>query len=231
MISLSYAIAIALLVVIEMIRGGMGTYCSTIEHEHNILGTDTTSVLNRFYVAFLDEKDASAAKGGLAVTHIALVFGCAFPLWVHQCLQKEPILSSEEGSIVQRDKNFLMSLLPFLGLIILGVGDSISAIIGVNFGRRHWPGGSSRTIEGSVCMFLSMMVAVMLHAGYQRFTELANYSFEIAVVLAVISLIEASTSQVDNLCLPLAGSTLVLLSTVLKVPHYNMTIEALKHET
>jgi dolichol kinase/drug/metabolite transporter superfamily protein YnfA len=221
MISLSYAIAIALLVIIEMIRGRMGTYCSTIEH--TILGTDTTNVLNRFYVAFLDEKDASAAKGGLAVTHIALVFGCAFPLWVHQCLQKEPILSSAKGSIVQLDKNCLMALLPFLGLIILGVGDSISAIIGVNFGRRHWPGGSSRTIEGSVCMFLSMVGTVMLHAGYQRFTELANCSFETSVVMAVISLIEASTSQVDNLYLPLAGSTLVLLSTVLKVPHHNMT--------
>ena len=124
---------------------------------------------------------------------------------------------------MQLDKNCLMALLPFLGLIILGVGDSISAIIGVNFGRRHWPGGSSRTIEGSVCMFLSMVGTVMLHAGYQRFTELANCSFETSVVMAVISLIEASTSQVDNLYLPFAGSTLVLLSTVLKVPHHNMT--------
>jgi dolichol kinase len=195
MMSLSYAIAISLLIVIEMVR------IWTVKNSNNFKRNCDDTVIatpaltwNDFYMSFLDEKDASAAKGGLVVTHIALIFGCAFPLWVHQCLLVENI------STALPDKISLL-LLPFLGLIALGVGDSMSAICGVHFGRLHWPGGSSRTLEGSLGMFLSMMFAVMWHVEYQRFS----------VPMAVMTLVEASTSQVDNLYLPIAGSTLVLL--------------------
>jgi dolichol kinase len=195
MMSLSYAIAISLLIVIEMVR------IWTVKNSNNFKRNCDDTVIatpaltwNDFYMSFLDEKDASAAKGGLVVTHIALIFGCAFPLWVHQCLLVENISTALPD-------NISLLLLPFLGLIALGVGDSMSAICGVHFGRLHWPGGSSRTLEGSLGMFLSMMFAVMWHVEYQRFS----------VPMAVMTLVEASTSQVDNLYLPIAGSTLVLL--------------------
>ncbi len=206
MMSLSYAIVVALLIVIEMIRGWTGNNCSTVDQNKGDFYeiTKQSWTWNNFYMAFLDEKDDSAANGGLVVTHIALIFGCAFPLWVNQWLQYA------KGSTLQSD-NILLTLLPFLGILSLGVGDSISAIIGVNFGRMHWPGGSSRTVEGSSCMFLSMLCAVMLHVVFRRFNDLN--SVELVVPLAVITLIEASTSQVDNLYLPLAGSTVVLLWT------------------
>jgi dolichol kinase len=204
MMSLSYAIAIALLIVIEMIRGLMGSNCIAIKKSRGDYEITKQSLTwNNFYMAFLDEKDASAANGGLAVTHIALIFGCAFPLWLNQWLQYA------KGSTFQPD-NILLALIPFLGIITLGVGDSISAIIGVNFGRLHWPGGS-RTVEGSICMFLSMVCAVMFHVVFRRFDDLN--SVELVVPLVVITLIEASTSQVDNLYLPLAGSSVVLLWT------------------
>lgn len=201
MMSLSYAIAIALLIVIEMIRGWIGNIHSS--NEQNKCDTKITKspwTWNNFYMAFLDEKDVSAANGGLAATHIALIFGCAFPLWVNQWLPKENFSTTYP----------LLAMLPFLGLLTLGVGDSISAIIGVNFGRLHWSGGSSRTIEGSICMFLSMMCIVMV--VYHRFSVFDF--FEVGVPLLVITLIEASTSQIDNLYLPLAGSTVVLLWTL-----------------
>lgn len=195
LMSLSYAIAISLLIVIEMVRVRTVEKCKNFERNCDDTAITTPALTwNDLYLSFLDEKDASAAKGGLAVTHIALILGCAIPLWVQQCLLIENISTSLPDKM-------LLSLLPFLGLIALGVGDSMSAICGVNFGRHHWPGGSSRTFEGSICMFLSMIFVVMLHPGYQRF----------CVPLAVMTLIEASTSQVDNLYLPIAGSTLVLL--------------------
>ena len=184
MMSLSYAIAVALLVVLEMIRG--------------LIDEDTAaSSWNDMYMTFLDDKDTSAAKGGLAVTHIALIVGCAFPLWVIQLLHKT---SSSQST--------MLILLPFLGVLVLGIGDSAGALGGIMFGRHRWPGGSSRTVEGSVCMFLSMMIIVVLVMGIQ-----VNNYIMASVVMGLITLIEATTSQIDNLVLPIAGSTLILLIT------------------
>ena len=77
MMALSYAIAIALLVVIEIIR----CYNCGLEKGSNI-----SSSLNAFYSTFLDEKESIAAEGGLAITHITLILGSAIPLWMYQMI-------------------------------------------------------------------------------------------------------------------------------------------------
>ena len=181
MMAISYAIAISLLLVLEMIRSSFFTDTDT---------GDTSSWI-QFYMVFLDEKDSSAAKGGLAFTHIALIVGCAFPLWVDQLLQ----------STMKRP-------LTFLGILALGVGDSAGAIGGIKFGSHRWPGSSSRTFEGSLCMFLTMMLALNIHIG-------ANVSLgsilQTSIPMGLVTIVEASTAQIDNLCLPIAGSTILLL--------------------
>jgi dolichol kinase len=210
MMALSYAIAIALLIVVEMVRGWL---VSDSDKEGTFNRSSYKSSWNRFYMAFLDEKDSSAAEGGLAVTHIALIIGCALPLLANQLLQQMR-RSSAAGWSPSRlavdmwsssDDTFLAQL-PFFGLVVLGVGDSVGAICGINFGRHNWPGGSTRTLEGSVCMFLSMMFVSLLNS-----TANCNYTFQLSVTMLAMTLFEASTSQIDNLCLPIAGSTLVLL--------------------
>ena len=211
MMSLSYAIGISLLIVIEMVRGCM---VSDYDIKGTFNGTDSSSSWNGFYMAFLDEKDSSAAEGGLAVTHIALIVGCAFSLWVSQLIQQTHIFSSSSWSQLPSpaDNWFssdekLLAQLPYLGLVVLGIGDSVGAICGINFGRHNWPGGTTRTLEGSLCMFLSMVLVILLNVTNAQF----EYTFQVIVTMLVMTLIEASTSQIDNLCLPIAGSTLVLL--------------------
>ena len=196
MMALSYAIAISLLIVVEMVRGWI---VREGDGDETLYNSDFATSWNRFYMAFLDEKDSAAAKGGLAVTHIALIMGCAISLWVNQLLQQMPMSSSS-------DDKFLAQL-PFLGLVVLGVGDSVGAICGINFGRHKWPGGTTRTLEGSICMFFSMMLFTLLATSRQSCT------FQLSVTMLAMTLIEASTSQIDNICLPVAGSTLVLLLT------------------
>ena len=211
MMALSYAIAISLLIVIEMVRGWIINEGDKGETFNN---SDSALSWNRFYIAFLDEKDSAAAKGGLAVTHIALIMGCALSLWVNQLLQQMRISSSEdwppsrftEDIWSSSDDKFLAQL-PFLGLVVLGVGDSVGAICGIKFGRHKWPGGTSRTLEGSICMFLSMMLVTLLT------TARWNCTLQLFFTMLAMTLIEASTSQIDNICLPVAGSTLVLLLT------------------
>lgn len=200
MMSLSYAIAIALLIVIEMVRGWMVTNDDKIE---TVSGAPS---LNDFYLSFMDEKDSSASGGGIAVTHIALIMGCAFPCWVYQLLQ--PL---SEASLSCDDK--MLALLPYLGLVVLGIGDSVGAICGIKFGRHHWP-SSTRTLEGSVCMFLSMVLVILSIASNiasQHNSNILQFVCPTSVTMFVMTLFEASTSQTDNLCLPIAGSTLMLL--------------------
>lgn len=192
MMSLSYAIAIALLIVIEMVRG-----CLMVDNDDKIeAAVKSAPSLNDFYLSFMDEKDSSASGGGIAVTHIALIMGCAIPCWVYQLLQQASLLCDDK----------ILALLPFLGLVVLGIGDSVGAISGIKFGRHHWP-SSTRTMEGSVCMFLSMVLVILSIANISNI----KFTFQAIVTMFVMTLLEASTSQTDNLCLPIAGSTLLLL--------------------
>ena len=209
MMSLSHAISTALLIVVEMVRRNYAVS------------------LNELFMVFLDEKDASAQKGGFAVTHIALIVGCAFPLWVYQLLQQSPHAADEQSSCFHSEE-ILSMVLPFLGVLVLGIGDSVGAICGIKLGHHRWPGGSSRTLEGSLCMLLSMMVVIFCSssfiastntAKYQNSSDIMKYAFsntcQVSVLLGILTLIEASTAQIDNLCLPIAGSTYVLLMAAL----------------
>ena len=211
MMSLSYAIAISLLIVIEMVRGLM---VSDDDIKGAFNSTDSSSSWNGFYKAFLDEKDSSAAEGGLAVTHIALIMGCAFSLWASQLIQQTHVSSASGWSQLPSPADTwfssdekLLALLPYLGLVVLGIGDSVGAICGIHFGGHNWPGRTTRTLEGSLCMFLSLLLVILFNVTNAQF----EYTFQVIVTMLVMTLFEASTSQIDNLCLPIAGSTLVLL--------------------
>lgn len=186
LMALSYAIAVTLLMILEIIR------CYSFGREYSNMASKS---LNAFYTMFLDEKDSLAADGGLAITHITLIVGCAVPLWVSQVLN------------VTDDSSMLMNLLPYVGVLVLGIGDSAGAIAGIKFGRHPWSRCSSRTLEGSVCMFVSMFVLLCL-VGVDNLSK-------VGTSLAIVTLLEASTSQIDNLCLPLAGTSLVALLATL----------------
>lgn len=62
--------------------------------------------IHKFYAHFLDDRD----MGHLVVTHLYLLLGCAFPLWL-SCL----VPAAQGGN----------PLLPYVGVFVLGVGDSM----------------------------------------------------------------------------------------------------------
>ncbi len=45
------------------------------------------------------------------------------------------------------------------GWLSVGVGDSLAAIVGSNWGRTRWSRNSSRTVEGSLACLCSMVFA------------------------------------------------------------------------
>jgi dolichol kinase len=112
------------------------------------------------------------------------------------------------------------------GVWVLGIGDAMGAMIGKSFGRHRW-GSNSRTIEGSMAMFLSLCLVCVISIVYTPNTT-ATMQSETPTVYSVgqwlpavvfVTLIEAYTLQIDNIVLPFAGATMILVcqSIILKL--------------
>eukprot|EP00590_Aulacoseira_subarctica_P012005 CAMPEP_0172436946 /NCGR_PEP_ID=MMETSP1064-20121228/71991_1 /TAXON_ID=202472 /ORGANISM="Aulacoseira subarctica , Strain CCAP 1002/5" /LENGTH=132 /DNA_ID=CAMNT_0013185377 /DNA_START=848 /DNA_END=1243 /DNA_ORIENTATION=- len=131
--TLSYAVAMVALVLGEMLRLSYNkkqNIENTEEHprrkeEYTAKANNASNGIvsfNDFYIAFLDEKDCEGKSGGLVVTHIALIFGCAFPQWV-----------------AATTASSTSTLLPVIGVLALGIGDAFGAIVGTTkYGRTKW---------------------------------------------------------------------------------------------
>lgn len=244
MMGLSYAVAVALLVLVERLRYLVlypsltnTSFCANEDGPCNDIAiclenkkldsTYTTPMLplepcppeiscssllnvNIFFSAFFDEKDEASSDGGFTVTHIALIIGCGFPLWIN--------------NIIVYDTHDYFRLMPFAGIVVLGIGDAAGAVYGVRWGKTRWPGGSNRTIEGSAAVFFSMIgisavlrwIDCWLQGGGLFICGLSTslpstLLLEALVVWLPLTLLEAATNQIDNLCLPLMAVVLLSL--------------------
>lgn len=137
------------------------------------------SFLNAFMRAYTDSRD----EGIFILTHIYLLLGCAVPVWV----------SSSEG------------IAPYAGVLILGAGDAAAAVIGSTLGTHRWIGGR-KTIEGT----LSGIVAIVICAEFilriwtvASSDKIDEYRKRIFIASVTTCALEAFTSQIDNLVLPL----------------------------
>lgn len=137
-------------------------------------------VIEKCFESFRDDKDS----GYLTLTHIYLLVGCALPLWIYPT-------------------NAVHSLLPYSGLISIGFGDTAASVVGSLFGRNHWP-DSLRTVEGSFAAAIAQVVASiwMWDSMNPEIALSAGELFGIFIVSNFVSYVEASTSQIDNLFLP-----------------------------
>ena len=118
--------------------------------------------------------------GCVCVSHMSLIGGCAFPLWFSVCVGEES------------------RLLKLWGVAVLGIGDSFGAIVGSFCGKTKWGRGRKRSLEGSLAMFLSLGTC-------------CTFLGKNWLILAVFAtFLEAFTSQIDNLVLPLAGAGLLV---------------------
>ena len=178
LMSLSYAIATCILIVLETLR------------------SDDAPLLQSFYFAFLDDKKDKGEC--IIISHVFLIVGCAIPLWIDQ------VISSTNDDDADFSSSSSSLLLAEFGVISIGVGDAMGAVIGKSIGKHHW-GMNQRTLEGSLAMWLSMIGIGMLVC-----TSKQEYG---ALLLATTftTILEAFTVQLDNLVLPISGSTIILL--------------------
>lgn len=123
----------------------------------------------------LDARDGA----GVRVTHLYLLAGCAAPVWMRRSLDVQAA-----G-----------------GLVTLGVLDAVAAAAGKRFGKTKWPRGAGRTVEGSVAGIAAgvLFCAPLVWVEGSLWAGLGTAAF--ATVMA--GLLEAHSTQIDNLVLPL----------------------------
>ncbi|CAI5728291.1 unnamed protein product [Peronospora destructor] len=134
-----------------------------------------------FMRSFIDHREG----GRVILTHSYLLLGCALPLW----------LASSSSRISTVAVN--------AGVLALGVGDAMGAIVGSSIGKRTVFG--SKTVEGCAAVFISMMLAsTPLHDYHLRSFYYGEHVqlvlFTAATILTTV--LEAATAQIDNLVLP-----------------------------
>jgi hypothetical protein len=194
------------------------------------------------------------------ISHISLLLGCAGPVWVYaavraqllqqSCNAQHALQAADETSVHEASaarasselgRALLLSLLPYIGILTLGVGDAAAAVVGKLYGRLRWSWvlsavgvrgqeNNRRTIEGSLACFVTMSAASgwILHSQFASLTALGSmaeldehsrrdvfYSVLCAVQLSllVVTLTEAFTAANDNIVLPMLLSLLVLLAS------------------
>ena len=86
--------------------------------------------------------------------------------------------------------------------MFLGAGDTLASIVGKKLGRVRLQSRSPKTIEGTVAGVLGMVIMWWgLHVG--GLVQLGGRWGSVVLATCAASLLEASTSQVDNLYVPL----------------------------
>lgn len=132
---------------------------------------------------FIDEKDS---KSKLVLSHIYLLVGLSFPLWI---------------------SNFeIFNLGQLSGLITVGVGDSFASLIGSRFGKHKLPGSKKKSLEGSLGLIFSELFVLLVLAELGLFDpfNLSNIA-STSCFLLITAFVEAYTNDNDNLILPIVA--------------------------
>jgi len=185
--------------------------------------------IQRLCERFIDSRDG----GSLVLTHQYLLAGCAIPLLLAPALPPAAASPSrvegadddtQGGLGLMGNLGPLQLAAPLAGVLVLGVGDAIAAVVGVRFGRTRWP-GNFKTVEGTLAAVLSMLAvlfALQVAIGWAVHHDgavgtaglgqgLARREYgdpgdwaRVACCTIFVCLLEAFTEQIDNLYLPLA---------------------------
>ena len=139
-------------------------------------------VIEECFKSFRDEKDS----GPLTLTHIYLLIGMSIPIWIHP---------NEDVS----------SLALSSGIISVGFGDTAASVVGNLIGSHRWK-NSKKTIEGSIGAVIAQVASsiwLMNHFSVHSNEVIWESMIPIIIISILVAVIEAKTSQIDNLILPL----------------------------
>ncbi|KAM6576861.1 hypothetical protein CsatB_028698 [Cannabis sativa] len=147
-------------------------------------------LVHQFMTAFTDHRDSDI----LIVSHFSLLLGCALPIWMSSGYNDRP-------------------LVPFAGILSLGIGDTMASMVGYKYGVLRWSKSGKKTVEGtaagitSVLATCSVLLPLLASTGY----IVTEHWFSLVVAVTVSGLLEAYTTQLDNAFIPLVFYSLLCL--------------------
>ena len=139
----AFALALVVLLVMELVRAN--TRANALRRGRRFLFADPVSeAMHRFFVAFTDDRD----EGAVILSHFSLLVGMAAPLWVSPS-SPAPAPAPEGGWRIpaalarlwprpgRADAGGAAALLmPYAGLLSLGVLDTVGSFVGSLTPRR-----------------------------------------------------------------------------------------------
>lgn len=101
-------------------------------------------------------------------------------------------------------------LVPYAGVLAVGVGDTVASVFGSAMGEIRWP-GTRKTVEGTATSVFAQIIAVAMFLIFDGTINLNTTYSWIVGSITLVAMLEAYTSQIDNLLLPLYLFILLLL--------------------
>ena len=133
----------------------------------------------------------------LVLTPFYLLIGLSVPVWMRYGIFPVEMLASRANT------TFLQSVLPYAGVMTVGVGDACAALIGTSFGRVKLP-GTHKTVEGLLGNIAGQALFMVLIGPYLKWgARGANDALILGSVMIGTSLLEVYTQDIDNLIIPI----------------------------
>lgn len=200
LLALAMGIALALMLVLEVVRLA----------ELPFVGRR----LQAFMISFTDSRDV----GPLLISHVSLLTGCATPVWLTVLGAAARNHPTHVGAPVS---TLILAGVPaagYAGIVALGVLDSAASAVGLRFGYHRMFTGSNKTVEGTIggtVTAVGAWLALIWVANwfYSSGSVVPSITVLAQIMAATVaaSLLEASTTQLDNVFLPLHLFSLLCL--------------------
>ena len=176
--------------------------------------------IHKFMMSFTDNRDS----GLLLVSHFSLLTGMAVPIWLspittshvnprHDAAPSQVDLRHVTKTSIGSSNAAVvpLPLTAFAGIMILGIADSAASAVGRRYGRNRICIGTNKTVEGTLGAALLTLLGWALlaiifqshlsHSASASWDGLAGAKLLISTLLSC--LLEASTTQLDNIFMPL----------------------------
>jgi dolichol kinase len=139
-------------------------------------------LLESFIMSFTKNKATETYNrpwdsGLLVLSHLYLVLGCSFPIW----------LASNTATPITKA----------CGIILIGIADSCASIFGKLYGKTKWTQHSSKSFEGSLSAILACYLILFL------MSFVIEIPLKVLPIFAMSVVLEAFSLQNDNIILPL----------------------------
>lgn len=146
--------------------------------------------INQYFEMFISGNELQQKKR-VILSHTSLLVGCATTIWIWSVN-------------THYDKS-----LAYMGMISLGVGDAMAAVIGSLYGQRRWK-ESRKTYLGSIAALISMIVFSLVIIAIDANVPFSSLNKIITTSIALI-LAEVMLEGNDNFSLPLFGAIVYML--------------------